>query len=256
MMQHALNKFVDESEIEDLFDDDIDTLDDDNEAFEFETDENGNYVRILEHLTELLPIGESDSRTKRGELFHESVVETVLEMWQRCPQMCSKLLPRFPYVGIVLDTKIPEIGGFLKKHRKDEQKGTIIECINSGRIVTLMTPSALQRQYFVFLPTISTLSNMQEFDLLTEPSYTVCFIARSGEIQLTDIEISYKSVANMILKDLYIQDILIAALEGYEPGTTEVEEHDLSYGDIFGEDEDGFSGDDEDDEFLCNNPLE
>lgn len=256
MMTNALHKFnVDETDVEDLFDDDIDTLDDDNESLEFETDENGNYVCILEHLTEFLEVGESKSRTnRRGELFHESVVETVLEMWQRCPHMCSKLLPKFPYVGIMLDTKIPEIGGFSRKHRRDEQRGTIIECINSGQIITLMTPSLLEKQYFVFLPNASTLHNMQEFDLLTEFPYHICFIAKSGDVQLTDIEISYKSIANMVVKDLYVQDVLIAAMEGYEPGQTEVEEHDVSYGDIFGDDEGEFSGDEEDDDEFLYNP--
>lgn len=266
-MTNALSKFnVDETDVEELFDDDIDTLDDESEALEFEVDENGNYVRIIQHLTEVLPLGEAVP--KRGALFHESVVETILEMWQRCPQMCSKLLPRFPYVGILLDAKRPEIGGFTRKHRKDEQKGTIIECINSGQMITLMTPSLLERQYFVFLPEVKTLHSMQEFDILTNFEYLVCFISRTGEVQMTDIEISFKSVANMILKDLYMQDILIAAMEGYEPGKTDVdelpeseiedvediEEPHASYSDIFGEDEDGdFSGDDDDDsEFLYN----
>lgn len=256
LMENAIHRFVDESDIEDLFDDDIDTFDeDDNTMLEFETDDDGNYIRIVDHLLDTIEVGEArPNPNHRAELFHESVIETVLEMWTRCKQMCARLIPRFPYVGIVLDISGPAIGGFSRKHRRDEQKGTIIECINSGRIVTLVTPGLMERNYFVFLPNAETLSAMQEFPLLTEAPYRICFVSKTGDVRLSDIDISYKSIANVIIKDLYIQDMLVSALEGYDPTVDvddvgEIPEYD--YSDVY-DDEEQPQFSDDDSEFLRN----
>lgn len=231
-LDSVLNQFVDNTDVDSLFDDDIDNFDTPSSELDFEVDEDGNYVRIIEHLQNLVPVGVARlDPNHRVQLFHESVIETVIESWCNCKQMCSKLLPKFPFVGILMDSMEPTVGGFARKDKKDEQKGTIIECINSGLITSLVTPGLQERKYFVFLPNAQTLSAMQEFRLFTETPYKICFINRNGDVQITDLDISFTAIANVILKDLNITDIIISSLEGYKPDTKvsdDAEDDDLA----------------------------
>lgn len=216
-LDNVLSQYVDDTDMETLFDDDIDTFDDVSQELDFETDDDGNYIRLMDHLTDLIYVGVAKlDPNHRVQLFHESVTETVIESWMNCKQMCSKLLPKYPFVGILLDSMEPSIGGFSRKDKRDEQKGTIIECINSGLITSLVTPGLQERKYFVFLPNAGTLSAMQEFPIFENAKYLLCFINRNGDVQMTDLDISFKAIANVILKDLNISDIIISSLEGYD----------------------------------------
>lgn len=213
----ALSMLVDKMDPKDIWDDDIDApVDDDLAHLSFELDEHGNYVRLKGHLKKLIRVGKPKPNVyQRAELFHETVIETIMDAWQRCSQMYCRLYAGFPYVGIYVD--YDKLGGFSQKSKRDEQKGTIIECINAGRISTLMTPGCLDSHVFVFLPNASTLAAIGEFPLLAEATYALCFVARNGDVELTDLDISYESIASMILKDLSIQDLIVSALEGYDP---------------------------------------
>lgn len=253
-MELALHNIVQENTAEDLFDDDIDTFDEEPSELPFETDSHGNYLRLLPHLMENVGVGSSRvNMYQRAELFHESVIETLVDVWSRCRQMCSRLLPGYPYVGIWLDSHDNSIGGFTQKSKRDEQKGTIIECINSGHILTLVTHGLLDKGYFVFCPNAATLGAMQEFSMLTNYPYKICFVGNDGSVWLTDIEVSYNAIANMIIKNLYVQDILVSTLEGYVPGETPVDdpgEHeddvyeDRTHGDASGDKEKSEESDD------------
>ena len=183
------------------------------EVEEVERDENGTYIYLLPHLLDMIPVGvPRPNQNNRVALFHESVIETIVEEWENCKQMCCDLIPDFRYAGLFLDTTDKSVGGFSYKDRKDEAKGTIIECINSGRITTVVTPGLQQKHILVFLPNASTLSAMDEFQLLTEAPYTICFMDNEGNVQLTDIGISYVEVANMISSEVSIRDALILGL--------------------------------------------
>lgn len=216
----ALSMLVDKSAPNDVWDDDIDAPVDE-EPFgklEFELDEKGNYVRLYPHLLDMIPVGKAKPNVyQRAELFHETVIETIMDSWRKCRQMQTHLYAGFPYVGIVLDMNRPDIGGFTQKSKRDEQKGTIIECINAGRISTLITPGLSERHLFVFLPNASTLAAIGEFRLLTSGSFQLCFVSARGDVQLTDLDISYDGVAGLILDDVSAQDLIVSALEGYDP---------------------------------------
>lgn len=216
----ALSMLVDKSAPNDVWDDDIDAPVDE-EPFgklEFELDEKGNYVRLYPHLLDMIPVGKAKPNIyQRAELFHETVIETIMDSWRKCRQMQTHLYAGFPYVGIVLDMNRPDIGGFTQKSKRDEQKGTIIECINAGRISTLITPGLSERHLFVFLPNASTLAAIGEFRLLTSGAFQICFVSARGDVQLTDLDISYNGVAGLILDDISAQDLIVSALEGYDP---------------------------------------
>lgn len=216
----ALSMLVDKSAPNDVWDDDIDAPVDE-EPFgklDFELDEKGNYVRLYPHLLDMIPVGKAKPNVyQRAELFHETVIETIMDSWRKCRQMQTHLYAGFPYVGIVLDMNRPDIGGFTQKSKRDEQKGTIIECINAGRISTLITPGLSERHLFVFLPNASTLAAIGEFRLLTSGAFQLCFVSARGDVQLTDLDISYNGVAGLILDDISAQDLIVSALEGYDP---------------------------------------
>lgn len=173
-----------------------------------ELDEDGNYVELIPHMLDIIPCDEELNQiTNRVSLFHQSVVETVIETWQSCPQMCCDLLPEFPYVGLYFDST--QVGGFSFKDRKNEDKGSIIECINSGRIMTLITPGLLNHKSFVFLPNASTLLAMDDFELLTNANYTICFCDAEGNVYLSDLSVSYVAIARMILADINIRESIV-----------------------------------------------
>ena len=176
-----------------------------------ELDEDGNYVELLPHLLDIIPFDDGEKRLNtRVDLFHQSVVETIIETWQNCSQMCCDLLPDFPYVGLYFDTT--QVGGFSFKDRRNEAKGSVIECINAGKITTLITEGLLKHKAFVFLPNASTLSAMDDFELLTDAKYTICFCDDEGNVYLSDLSVSYSAIAQMILSDVNIREIIIYEL--------------------------------------------
>ena len=178
-----------------------------------ELDEHGNYVALLPHLLDVIPYADKTKKIhQRVNLFHESVIETLIETWQDCQQMCCDLLPDFPYVGLYFD--VTQVGGFSFKDRKDETKGAIIACINSGRITTMITSGLLAHKSFVFVPNTSTISAMDEFGLLTNSRYKLCFCDEDGNVQLSDLTVSYHAIMQMILSDVNIRESIIYELTG------------------------------------------
>lgn len=226
-MQSALQKVLKEEKFgEELFDDNIDDFDE-MDALPFEADENGNYPRLLPHLIENVPPGKRAPNVyQRAELFHESVVQTMIDSWWRSKQICTNLLAGYPFVGIWVEMNEEPICGFSHKNKQNEVKGKIVECINSGRILALMTPSLIQKEILVLCPNAGTLASMLEFSILTNAPYRICFVSTQGYVWLTDIDISYLSIANLVVQNLYIQDVLISALEGYVAGDSEVDAPD------------------------------
>lgn len=180
-------------------------------------DENGNYIRLLSHLEDCIPVNISKRRLQQREiLFRESVVETILEKWDHNPSMMSDLLPDFPYVGVMLDMSAPTVGGFSLRDRKNEAKGSIVECINSGLIVTLVTPGLLENGFLVFLPELDTIDAMKEFSIFTKSEYSVCFINEDGMVQRTDLTLSFSQILSIVTDDIPITSLLIDALEDAE----------------------------------------
>ena len=148
-------------------------------------------------------------KKKKGgmsDIFRESVLETILSDFQQNEQFIHVENGESKYVGLVLDTT--DIGGLDKKSRKDEAKGSIIECINSGRIKTFISSELLDEECIVIIPEVLTLSAMDEFSLLTDASYELCYVAKNGDIELLGIKVTYKEIADIIASEGHIDDIL------------------------------------------------
>lgn len=141
-----------------------------------------------------------------GQILHESVVETAIDKFRENDAFIHKDRGVDKYVGIVLDTM--DIGGLDKKSRKDEAKGSIIECINSGRIATYISQDLLDAECICIIPDPATLTAMDEFTLLTEAPYEFCLVDSSGEIELLGIKTTFNQVSDLVVEDGHIDNIL------------------------------------------------
>ncbi|WP_394941131.1 hypothetical protein [Psychromicrobium sp. YIM B11713] len=62
------------------------------------------------------------------------------------------------------------IGGLSRKQGRDEVKGSLIELIEADSICTLATADMLSEEVFGIIPTIESLTRMEEYSLLTAPT--------------------------------------------------------------------------------------
>ena len=141
-----------------------------------------------------------------SQVLHESVLETALDQFKSNDAFIHYENGEPKYVGIVLDTA--DIGGLDKKSRKNEAKGSIIECINSGRILTYITPDLMDAECICIIPTAMTLSAMDEFSLLTDAPYEFCQVDDTGDIELLGKKTTYTQVSDLVSEDGHIDDIL------------------------------------------------
>lgn len=140
----------------------------------------------------------SKPKKKRGKkkrdgmssVLHESVMGTVLDDFHENTPFVLEVDGHTKYLGLYLDTE--DIGGLNKKSNKDEAKGSIIECINSGRIKTLITADLLEAEDIIIVPDSITLDAMEEFSLLARAPYRICFVDDDENIELTENSISWQ----------------------------------------------------------------
>lgn len=185
----------------------------DRPAGELVRDEDGNYDLLKPHMKQIIPYG-ADEQTMyhRPELFHESVIETVLESWDRCHQMITDLLEDYPYAGLMFNME--KVGGFSYRDRNDEDKGTIIECINAGLISSMVSPGLQKAHYLMFLPDAKSISAMSEFSMFyEEQAFEVGFMNRDGDVWLSDLTMSFKAAEDMINGDITLEEAIVSFLE-------------------------------------------
>lgn len=118
-----------------------------------------------------------------SDVFQESVRDVVLDDFKETGLECTHD-GETAYLGMFLDTT--DIGGFGRKARKDADKGSIIECINSGRIKVLATDELLKDGALIFIPLASSLENMEEFSLLTDAPYELVFVNEECDFDFSD----------------------------------------------------------------------
>ena len=141
-----------------------------------------------------------------SQIFHESVFESVLEILRNNEQFVIMSDGKPLYVAMALD--VANIGGLDKKAKKDEAKGTIIECVNSGRFKTYITNDCLEENILVIIPEAATLAAMNEFSILTTAQYEFCTIDEAGDITLMGIPTTYDAVTNMVTADGHVSQLL------------------------------------------------
>lgn len=157
--------------------------------------------------TPAAPVKVKKKKGGMSSIFKESVMETVMTDFKDNDQFIHKENGEDKYVGIMLDTK--DIGGLDKKSKKVEAKGQLIECINSGRIKTVITQDLMDEECIVFIPEAFTLNAMDEFSLLTDAKYELCYVYPDGDIECLGKKVTYSEITDILTEDGgHIDDIL------------------------------------------------
>lgn len=157
--------------------------------------------------TPAAPVKVKKKKGGMSSIFKESVMETVMTDFKENDQFIHKENGEDKYVGIMLDTK--DIGGLDKKSKKVEAKGQLIECINSGRIKTVITQDLMDEECIVFIPEAFTLNAMDEFSLLTDAKYELCYVYPDGDIECLGKKVTYSEITDILTEDGgHIDDIL------------------------------------------------
>lgn len=134
-----------------------------------------------------------------AKIFNESVFEQVLDDLRKNRAFIVSRDGVQEYVALSLD--VNTIGGLDQSRRKDEAKGSIVECIRSGRILSYITEQLMDENLIIIIPTSGSLAAMEEFSLLTKAQYELCTIDVSGNVVLLDKMVSYKDVVSVLVSD-------------------------------------------------------
>ncbi|MCI4659594.1 hypothetical protein [Cryobacterium zhongshanensis] len=98
---------------------------------------------------------------------NESAVGAAIDLMK---QNASFALPNgTAWVGLLLSAD--EIGGLSQKQKGDATKGSIIELIAADKIQVVATKAMLDEEFLGIIPSVETLSRMNEYSLLTEAHY-------------------------------------------------------------------------------------
>jgi hypothetical protein len=146
------------------------------------------------------------SKDSMASVLSESVIETVLEDFRNNKKGIVDKDGSPVYVGLLI--KAEDIGGLSKKSKKDEAKGTIIECVHSRRIKTFILAPMLENEEFVIIPDAETLDAMDEFMLLKDAPYYLTFVEPTGAAETTDYKVTFDEVASVIANGNDMMELL------------------------------------------------
>lgn len=138
-------------------------------------------------------------------ILSESVIETSVEDAAKNKDFVVTKDGDTVYAAMLLAAD--DIGGINKKSGKDEAKGSIVEMINSGLIKTLITPQLMEDEKIVIIPDAMTLQAMDEFSLLTEAPYLLCYIHADGGVELTDRKITYRDMFDVLNNNISLDEL-------------------------------------------------
>lgn len=164
-------------------------------------------------------------------VLHETVFENVLDDFKANADFITQRDGDTVYTGICLS--VADIGGLSRKTNKDEAKGSIIECINSGRIKCLITPGLMKDEKIVIIPDAITCAAMDEFSLLTQAPYVIAFVREDGRVEVTPYKITFDEINNAVGKGIPVDTLLVEkGIVKAEPEPEPVEETPDEYEDI------------------------
>lgn len=139
-------------------------------------------------------------KSREEPLFHETVWDATIDYCKNNSLFSVKRDGELFYVGLYMP--FSEIGGLSKKDSKsNESKGSIVNQINSGKIVVMNNDKLVDKDAIVFIPTFDTVNNMAEYSLLADMAkYEYCFISNdTGEIELSNVKTSLSDVQSLHL---------------------------------------------------------
>lgn len=146
-------------------------------------------------------------------IFQESVIETSIEEFKNNKAFAVEKDGEDVFVAMLL--KAEDIGGLGKKSKRDEAKGQFIEEVRSGRIKTYMPEEFIENDEMVIIPDASTLAAMDEFMMLVDAPYTVCYVHADGSVDTTESAVTYDAMSTVADGSADIFDVLADAGESW-----------------------------------------
>lgn len=146
-------------------------------------------------------------------IFQESVVETSVEEFKANEPFIVEKDGENVFVAMLLAAD--DIGGLGKKSKKDEAKGQFIEEVRSGLIKTYMPEEFIENEKMVIIPDPSTLAAMDEFMMLVDAPYTVCYVHEDGSVDTTESAVTYERMSAVADGSADILDVLADAGESW-----------------------------------------
>ena len=122
----------------------------------------------------------------------ESVIGTVIDFMKGVELCVTQKDVRTVYAGALFDAE--SVGGFGKKARSNEDKGSIIEMLRSGKIASYATADMLLNDKLFLILDKASISNIEDFGLLTGAEYTLAYITDEGELIETDKKLNYDDI--------------------------------------------------------------
>lgn len=107
-------------------------------------------------------------------------------------------------VGLFFDTAA--IGGFNKKSKNDESKGGILEALSSGLLKHLVTEKLMDDECIIFIPCTETMSVIDEYSILYNAEYTLCYVNGDGDYELSDLSITASEVDAILMDNTSVSD--------------------------------------------------
>lgn len=86
--------------------------------------------------------------------------------------------------------EVSSIGGLSKKTARDEDRGSIIECVNSNRIKVILNDAMDSMNVLGFIMDKATIDAMSEFGILRDAQYQTMYISDDGSVMSTEGSVS------------------------------------------------------------------
>ena len=135
-------------------------------------------------------------RDSMASILSETVGETAIEEFRSTPALKCERDGMPCYVGLML--RADDVGGISRRSRGDEEKGAMVEAINSGRIHVLITSQMLDDEEIVIVPDVLTLLAMDEYSILVSAPYTIAIVDDDGDVEDTGIDVTYEEVTRLV----------------------------------------------------------
>lgn len=149
------------------------------------------------------------NKSEMSDFFAESVPETLLLSLKDNTNFIITEDNNVYYIGMLLDTM--KVGGFNKKSKNDQAKGSIIEYVKGGQIDAYITEDLNNSNKLLFIPTANTLDKLADYSIFTNLEYEFVKIDKSMNIvSFTGITAPYSKFTAILLGHCNIADFLSA----------------------------------------------
>ena len=195
--------------------------------------------------------GRKDARDGMSGVFQESVIETVIENGFA---QNKNFIHNGKYVGLFFNTE--DIGYLNRRTAKNNaDKGNIIEQINSGHICVLITDELMDCDSMVIVPNSETMECMDEYALLNELEYPLCYVSPEGDVDILETKLPFSDIYGLVMEggkisaalgeeeDIYVSEEPVGAtLQNDEDHTLEDKESDSPFVGDDSSDDAGYAG--------------